>query len=135
MTVNRTINQTGPATLTVYFAPPADSASPTASPAPATSTSGNLPTDNKEPWTRTESIEMKHRREEDILEKFIKVTKATPVEATPEEQQELLEIEELDKRSAIDKARNDAYVAAKKAEQALKDQAMGKITDAQVVST
>ena len=78
---------------------------------------------------------MKHKREEDILEKFIILTKATPVEATPEEQEEQFELEEMDRKSEVDKARNDAYVAAKKAEQALKDQAMGKITDAQVVST
>ncbi|KAL8699028.1 MAG: hypothetical protein Q9224_001593 [Gallowayella concinna] len=128
MTVNRTQNQTGPATLTIFYASPlADSAGNTTSAAPSTSTNQSTPTSDRTPFGRTETIDMKHRHESEILSELMEMTKATPVVATPEEEAELRELAEEERQSGLDRARNAAYTEQKRQEKALLDQARGAV--------
>jgi len=131
MTVNRTTDQDGPATLTVFFAPPSDSQSPTSSPAPTSSTSQSTSPSEHAPFERTESINMKYRHEPEILALLMEITKATPVEATPEEQADLQELEEQSSRSETDSRRSAEVNEKKKREADVLAQARGDLAQAQ----
>lgn len=127
MTVNRTQNQTGPATLTIFYASPSDSPGNTSSPAPSSSTTQSTPTSDHTPFERTETIDMKHRHESEILSDLMDLTKATPVVPTPEEEAELQQLAEEERQSGLDRARNAAYTEQKRQEKALLDQARGAV--------
>ncbi|KAL8798595.1 MAG: hypothetical protein Q9182_006530 [Xanthomendoza sp. 2 TL-2023] len=128
MTVNRTPNQTGPATLTVFYASPSTNAAGNApSAAPSSSTTQSTPTSDHAPFERTETIDMKHRHESKILSELMDLTKATPVIATPEEEAELRKLAEEERQSGLDRARNAAYTERKRQEKALLDQARGAV--------
>lgn len=131
MTVNRTNDQDGPATLTVFFAPPSNSPSPTSSPAPTSSTSQSTSPSDHAPFERTQSISMKHKLEPEILALLMDITKATPVEATLEEQAELEELGELRQRSELDSKRSAEVNEKIKREQDMLAQARGEIAQAQ----
>ena len=131
MTVNRTTDQSGPATLTVYFAPPPDSQSPTASPAPTSSTSQSTSPSDHTPFERAQSIDLKHRREPEIMALLMAMTNATPVHATAEEQAELEELEQQREKSARDAARSAEVNAKRKREQEVLAQARGDLAKAQ----
>ncbi|CAL8580305.1 hypothetical protein XPA_006033 [Xanthoria parietina] len=126
MSVNRTQNQTGPATLTVFFASPSDSAPNTSSPAPST-TAQKIPGSGHAPFERTITIEMKHRHESEILSELLNLTKASPVEPSPEQEAELEKLAEEERQGGLDRARNAAYTAQKRQEKALLDQARGAV--------
>ncbi|MCJ1392443.1 hypothetical protein MMC18_005310 [Xylographa bjoerkii] len=111
MTVNRTTDQAGPATLTVFFG-----TSP-ASPAPA-STSVN---------ERVEVIDMKHRQEAEILARLLELTRAVQVRATEEEELELLAMEEERVRSEGDRERNRLFLEEKRRQEALLAQAKASV--------
>ncbi|KAI4282859.1 MAG: hypothetical protein L6R38_002619 [Xanthoria sp. 2 TBL-2021] len=127
MSVNRTQNQTGPATLTVFFASPSDPASNTSSPAPSSSTTQDTPTSGHAPFERTVTIEMKHRHESEILSELLNLTKASPVEPSREEEAELEKLAEEERQGGLDRARNAAYTEQKRQEKALLDQARGAV--------
>jgi len=132
MTVNRITDQAGPATMTIFYAPPLESSSPTASPAGSSSTSTSTTPSIHTPFDRTETINMKHRNESEILSLLMDLTKAIPVKATPEEEQELRQLEEENKRSELDAQRSAEVNALRKREAALLDQARGDVADARV---
>ncbi|KAL8728759.1 MAG: hypothetical protein Q9166_005191 [cf. Caloplaca sp. 2 TL-2023] len=127
MTVNRTQNQAGQATLTVFYASPSDITSHTISSAPSSSTSPTAPTSDHTPFDRTETINMKHRHESEILSELLDLTKAVPVVATPEEEAEIQELADEERQAGIDRARNAAYIEQKRQEKALLDQARGAV--------
>ncbi|KAI4125455.1 MAG: hypothetical protein LQ338_004237 [Usnochroma carphineum] len=127
MTVNRTQDNAGPATLTIFYASPQIPTIPTSSSAPSSSTTESTPTPNHTSFERTETIDMKHKHESDILSELVDLTKATPVVATPEEEAEFQQLAEEEKRSALDRVRNAAYTEQKKQEKALLDQARGAV--------
>lgn len=120
MTVNRSQDNTGPATLTIFYGAPKDSA-------PSPSTTQDTPTAEHRPFERTETINMKHKHEADILSELVDLTRATPVVATPEEEAELQQLADEEKRSAADRIRNAAYSEQKRQEKALLDQARGAV--------
>lgn len=127
MTVNRTKDQDGPASLTVFFAPPARTTSATSSPAPSSSTSSNTAPSEHTPFDRTETIDMKHIWDSEIMSLLMTLTKATPVVATPEEEAELEGM-----REDNEMRRQDALIGAKhreklREEKALLDQARGAV--------
>lgn len=127
MTVNRTKDQDGPATLTIFFAPPPHLASSTSSPAPSSSTSSNTAPSEHAPFDRVGSIDMKHIRDSEIMSLLTTLTKATPVIATPEEKAKL---EEMREDNEI--RRQDSLIGAKhreklREEKALLDQARGAV--------
>ncbi|KAL8758185.1 MAG: hypothetical protein Q9184_004004 [Pyrenodesmia sp. 2 TL-2023] len=120
MTVNRLQDNTGPATLTIYYGAPKDSA-------PSPSTTQENPKFDHTPFERTETINMKHKHEADILSELVDLTKATPVVPTPEEEAELQQLADEEKRGAADRIRNAAYTEQKRQEKALLDQARGAV--------
>lgn len=126
MSVNRTQNQTGPATLTVFFASPSDPAPNAYSPAPSATTQ-KTPGSGHAPFERTITIEMKHRHESEILSELLNLTKASPVEPSPEQEAELEKLAEKERQGGLDRARNAAYTEQKRQEKALLDQARGAV--------
>ena len=124
MTVNRSNNQEGPATLTVYFAPPPRITSTTASPAPSPSSTtpfGHTPAD------RMATIDMKHKNESEILSRLLELTRGVPYKATPEELDELMEVDVEKRRSERDRDAQAKLNEVRRQEQALLDKARGRI--------
>ena len=108
MTVNRTTNQSGPATLTVFFG----------GAAPA-GTSVN---------ERVQVVDMKHRQEAEILQRLLEVTKAVPVRVTEEEELELRAMADESARSEGDKERNRLFLEEKRRQAALLAQAKASVS-------
>ena len=127
MSVNRTQNQTGPATLTVFLAAPSDPAPNASAPAPLPSIIRDTPTPGNAPFERTLTIEMKHRHESEILSELLSLTNASPVEPSPEDKAELEKLAEEERQAELDRARNAAYTEQKRQEKALLDQARGVV--------
>ncbi len=119
MTVKRTADQEGPATLFVHFAPPSISSFPTAPAASPKTLSDHSPS------KKVETIDMKHKSESEILSRLLEMTKAMPYEATPDELAELRDVEDYNRKSAMDKAAQSRLNQIKRQEQALLDQARG----------
>lgn len=127
MTVNRSQDQAGPATLTIFYASSHDPATATSPSATMASVTRNNPISSDTPFERTETIDMKHRHESQILAELIGLTKARPVVATPKEAEELQKLADEEKCGALDRARNAVYLERKRQEKALLDQARGAI--------
>ena len=119
MTINRTTDQAGPATMSIFFAPLPDSISSTASPAATQSTSSQDTTSGHEAVERVEAINIKHMPQSEILRKLMEATKAVKVEPTAEERAEMEALEEQRKRSEIDRERMDVENRKIKREKAL----------------
>ena len=68
---------------------------------------------------------MKHKSESEILSRLLETTKAMPYEATPDELAELRDVEDYNRKSAVDKAAQSRLNQIKRQEQALLDQARG----------
>ncbi len=128
MTVNRTPNQAGPATLSIFFAPPLKSDSPTASPAPSESTTDSTTPSGHEPSDRVESIDMKNVHSSEILRRFLDVTKAQPYEASAEEKAELQEVMEFNEWSQADREAQDKLNKAKAQEAAILEQSRSAVS-------
>ena len=127
MTVNRSNNQEGPATLTVYFAPPPRSSSATSSPAPPSSTEPSTTPFGHTPADLTAMIDMKHKNESEILSRLLELTKGVPYEATPEELDELKEVDVEKRRSERDREAQAKLNEVRRQEKALLDLARGRI--------
>lgn len=109
MTVSRAANVEGPALLTVTFGKPnpfptSKSASAIVTDAGATPAESDASTSNAK--ERTEVINIKNRDEQEILSALIKLTKATPVHATPADKEVLQELEDQRVRSEADSERH-----------------------------
>ena len=117
MTVNRTTDQKGPATLTVFFTSPADSISPVDS-------SVN---------ERTEVLDMKHKQESEILGQLMKITRAKQVKPTEAEELELRQIEEEKVKSEEDRRRMAAVTGQRRREAELLAQAKASIAGAEAM--
>ena len=111
MTVNRTTDQAGPATMTVFFGSAPTSAAPAGSGV------------NE----RVQVVDMKHRQEPEILQRFLDITKAVPVAATEEEELELRAMREESARSEVDKERNRLFLEEKRRQAALLAQAKASV--------
>lgn len=130
MTVDRTAASQDIPTMTISFAPEnasLTSSSPTGAPVPTSSTSGDKAPSNYTPTERVEMIDMKNRTADEILRDFMRVTNATPVEATAEERDQLQALEEARIRSLRDSKTSQEVRAKKKREEALLAQARGDI--------
>ncbi|KAI9793015.1 MAG: hypothetical protein M1833_000836 [Piccolia ochrophora] len=138
MTVNRGTDQSGPALMTVSFAPASPSSSPTASPAPTSSTadpqlSTTAPTPSADvtPASRVETIDMKHRSSDDILAELMDMTRGMPVVATLEEEQQLADLKVQAERAELDRQRTKKIVAARKNREEVLRQARGDTEEVQ----
>lgn len=121
MVVNRTREQHGPATLSIYVRTPSDSARPAAAQAQAAGGGAKAPA-AADAWGTIKSssdgkaralepaegetvvtINMKNVRSEDILRQFMERTGARQLEPTPEDQEEMARLAELQERAVYDK--------------------------------
>ena len=129
MTIDRSHDQAGPATLSIFFAPAANAStqSATASPAPTSSTSGDKTASFHTSWDRVEAIDMKHKKEEAILERLMEVTHAQAVMATAEEEVQLRDLEEQRRNSERVRENVMAYNEKARQERALLEQARGEL--------
>lgn len=139
MTVNRTTEQAGPATLSIHFATPFEPAPappflglgtpvaerPTTAAAtstttlPLSSTETTTPTGDHVPVDRIVTIDMKHKTDEHILEAFMAATQGVTVQATDEEVNMLRMEEESKSKSAVDRERSKQASLAKKRDEDL----------------
>src|SRR5271170_3073481 len=118
MTINRTTDQKGPATMTIHFADPitAENTTPAVS-TTTTNQSSSAPVAKSTPMTpteRTATINMKHRHESQILSQLLAITKAVPIEPTEEELEQIRELEEQQRLSEQDSKRSQAINAKRK---------------------
>ena len=114
MKVDRTSDQASPATMTIFFSH---------SPAARTKDLGSdassvLPTSE-----RVEVIDMKNKKDTEILGEFLKITSAVEVLATAAEIRQLEELEEHRERSQTDRQHSKQLLAARLQDQRLLDQA------------
>lgn len=115
MTVERTGDQEGPASLTVFFTTPSANSTSGGAAGPITLTSGeNAPSDQLSNAETTKSINMKHKHESKILEELMQLVQAKQVEPTEQEREELMELEEERKRSEQDRMRQAAVLASRR---------------------
>ena len=105
MTVDRSLAPTDAATMDVHFSP-----SNSEAPAPA-------PT----------RIPLTHQTNSEILTALVNLTRATPVEATAEEREELQSLEQARAKSARDSALSLEVRARQRREEELLEQARGDV--------
>lgn len=122
MIVNRTRNQEGPATLTLYFREPGATLKSDI-PQPSSSTDGYAKAPAPAEGERVVTIDLKNRHSDAILKDFMDKSGAVPVTPTPQDEAERREIEEIKVRSAIDRERIRKMNEAIKREKAMIAQA------------
>lgn len=118
MTVNRTQDQLGPATMTLLYKSAASS-----------TVSSNMQQQNPSTEERTEVIDMKHKNETEILQEFMAKTAAMEIKATAEDIQEAKDMEEANAKSAVERARMKTYYDKQKQEEALLRQARASVAE------
>lgn len=118
MTVDRTALNSDPATMSISFA---------SQDAGQTSSSSTGSSSQAEETERVEQINMKDYTNSEILDALVRVTKAYPIEPTPEDKEELAKLEEQKNRSAMDSKLSQEVRARVKREKQLLEQARGDI--------
>lgn len=126
MIINRSPDNSGPATLSIYFRKAAAAAAtptsakvhmtPLAQQAHSSSTN-ECPAPPPEEGERVVTIEMKHQHSEAILEEFLLKTGAQVLRPTPDEENEMRQAEDLRDRAAIDRSIMKKYIDDKRAEE------------------
>ncbi|KAI9903315.1 hypothetical protein N3K66_002667 [Trichothecium roseum] len=106
----------GPATTTTPGATPEQ---PTSMVQPPSSFSGLSPAQPAAPDERVAIIDMHDKHSAQILEFFMAETRAAPVEPTPDEVEEIRELEALKKQADFDRTRINRLKAEKKREEDL----------------
>lgn len=109
---------------------PQTSESATSSPAPTTDTNAPTSPSNYKPTTRVLTLAMKDMSNSQIMGELARLTNAYPVEPTPEEKEELREIEEYKARSARDSEMMTAVMARRRREKEILEAARGETIDA-----
>jgi large subunit ribosomal protein MRP49 len=104
MLVNRTHNQEGPATLTLYFREPGATLKSDV-PQPSSSTEGLCKAPPAAEGERAVTIDMKNRRSEAILKEFMDKSGAVAVKPTPQDEMMMREVEEREAQGEIDRVR------------------------------
>ncbi|KAL2197244.1 CI-B8 domain-containing protein [Corynascus similis CBS 632.67] len=104
MVVNRSYDQSGPATLTLYFREPGATL-PSDLPQPSSSTQGLAKAPAPAEGERALTIDMKNRRSEAILKEFMEKSGAVSVKMSPEDEAIMREVEERERIGAIDRER------------------------------
>ena len=113
MTVNRTTNQVGPATMTIFFSPTLN----------VFATSPNVERQESSINERMETIDMKHKHSDNILKQLMTLTQAVEIKPSEEEEQLLREITEQRSQSEQDRIRSRVDLEARRQEQKLLEQA------------
>jgi large subunit ribosomal protein MRP49 len=115
MIVNRTANQEGPAVMSIFMSDNPQTLEP---PVMTPSTLRGAITGAPEPveGETVVRIDMKAVRSEAILKEFMDTTGAVPVRPTPEEEQQLLELEDREAASEVDRQVQAKFRAAERQE-------------------
>ncbi|CAK3982000.1 Hypothetical predicted protein [Lecanosticta acicola] len=117
MTVDNQAEQDEPATMSIYFSRNPESQTQAQAQAQAETQS--------EAEERVERINMKGYTNSEILDALVNLTKAQPIEPTPQDQEELARLEEQRKRSEVDSLLSQQVRAKVKREKELLQQARG----------
>ncbi|KAK4166183.1 CI-B8 domain-containing protein [Cladorrhinum sp. PSN259] len=125
MIVNRSHNQTGPATLSIYFREPGATVQPDSA-MPSSSTEGDAKAPPPAEGEVVVTIDMKHKRSDIILQDFLAKTGAVPVKPTPQEETLMRDMEELEERGKVDSERVRKMTEHEKREKALMAQAQSE---------
>lgn len=120
MTIDRTAAQEEAPTLTISFSTGDAGATSTTATTPSSADATPAP-------ERTERVTLTDRTSDEILQTLLRVTKAMPVVATPEETEELQSLEEARLRSLREGEISLKVREKKKREEALLAQARGEI--------
>lgn len=120
MIVNRTEDQAGPAKMTLYFRDgSSDAATTPDDPETVSSSEGVAKAPEPAQGERTVAIDMKASHSTNILKEFMEKTGAVPVAPTPQEEAEMRDAEELEKRGEVDRERMRRALEAERREAAL----------------
>ena len=122
MVVNRTKDQEGPATMTLYFRD-VDATLKSDIPQPSSSFQGHSKAPAPAEGERVVTINMKNRRSEAILKEFMEKTGATALKPTEQDEADLADAKEIAERSVVDRARIKKQNEAAKREKAMIAQA------------
>jgi large subunit ribosomal protein MRP49 len=122
MLINRHSNQSGPAVMSIYFRQSAAAHPSRHQPLPLarqphSSTTNETPAPAPEEGERIVTIEMKNQHSDAILAEFLHKTGATQIHPTAEERSEMVQIEELREKAAVDRAIVKKWFDAKRAEE------------------
>ncbi|CAJ2511007.1 Uu.00g066320.m01.CDS01 [Anthostomella pinea] len=140
MLVNRSDQQAGPATMSIYFrqtsldptSPSSSSTSSSTSPSsvaaaarnmlplaqqPKSSTENEHPAPPPEAGERVVTIDMKNVHSDAIFSEFMAKTGATPVHPSPDEEVEMRQVEEREERATVDRAIVKKYIDDKRREE------------------
>lgn len=82
------------------------------------------------PSNRVETIDMKHKHENEILSRLLELTNGIPYEITPEERAELEEVKDYQKNREKDRVRQERLNERRREEKRLLDQARGNTAEA-----
>lgn len=126
MIVNRTQNNDGPATMSIYFRQQSSSASDQQASRPqppASQADGSAKAPAPAEGERVVTIDMKRQHSDAILADFLTKTGAVPVVPTPQEEAELRDVQELKERAAVDREVMRKHLEAERREAALMKQA------------
>ncbi|KAI0865549.1 CI-B8 domain-containing protein [Xylaria cubensis] len=126
--VNRSDNQAGPATMSIYFRQASASSDPASTTEavrnmlplaqqPHSSTTNEHPAPPPEEGERVVTIDMKNVRSDAILSEFLAKTGATLVHPSPDELVEMRQVEERVERATVDRAIVKKYLDDKRHEE------------------
>ncbi|KAH6656408.1 CI-B8 domain-containing protein [Truncatella angustata] len=123
MLINRHTDQSASATMSIYFRQSeAEAAVLKPNPLPLaqqphSSTTNETPAPAPEEGERVVTIEMKNQHSDAILAEFLHKTGATLIHPTAEERSEMVQIEELREKGAVDRAIMKKWLDTKRAEE------------------
>ncbi|MCJ1325875.1 hypothetical protein MMC10_002538 [Thelotrema lepadinum] len=112
MTVERNLNQEGPATMTVFFTPETE---------PLANSSDSV--DNSLINEKLQTIDMRFRDQSEILAELLKITKGMEVQVTEEDKLQLQESQQLQSSTEQDRIRSRLDHEARMREKRLLEQA------------
>ncbi|KAI1753748.1 CI-B8 domain-containing protein [Xylaria castorea] len=126
--INRSDNQAGPATMSIYFRQASESSDPVSTTEavrnmlplaqqPHSSTTNEHPAPPPEEGERVVTIDMKNVHSDIILSEFMAKTGATLVHPTPNEEVEMRQVEERVERGAVDRAIVKRFIDDKRREE------------------
>ncbi len=127
MIVNRTTDQSGPAAMTIYLRKP-DGAASTAASHLSSSTVGQSKAPEPAADEEAIAIDMKHRPSDAILADLLATTGAVPVAPTPQEEEEMREVEERQARGDVDRVVMRRHLEEQRREEARLAQARNEAT-------
>ncbi|GAP92369.2 putative 50S ribosomal protein mrp49 protein [Rosellinia necatrix] len=127
MIVNRSSNNAGPATMSIYFRQPSSSEAPSITEIvrnmlplaqqPRSSTTDEHPAPPPEEGEKVVTIDMKNIHSDAILAEFLTKTGATLIHPTPEEVNLQRQIDDMEERAAVDRSIVKKFIEDKRHEE------------------